>query len=341
MANINEVAKIAGVSKATVSNVFSKKKKVSEEVAQRVLDICRDLKYHPNKAAASLTTKKTNIIGLYMTNRMDFFKSYYNDLIKGIIYTASELDYKVLLDISKQNNDENSYYKLLSMAEPIEGYILHSPQVDDERIGEMLERNIAFILIGSPSNKENKDILYIDVDNEDMTYQTTKHLLELGHKNIGFLNSMHNATITFNRLKGYIKALTEYKIEFNPAFVYNTDNTAATGKPLCNELLVKNPNITAIMTCSDDVAVGVYEVIRQRNLKIPQDISVIALGGDDYGSGLDPRLTTVLVNYTSMGAKAIELLIKKINGEDIFENYIIAESKMMKGNSTGPVKKNV
>ncbi|MCG8499157.1 MAG: LacI family transcriptional regulator [Firmicutes bacterium] len=332
MATINDIAKAAGVSKATVSNVFTKKKPVGQEIKQRVLEVCKELNYYPNRMASSLVTKRTNIIGLLLENSKEKFKHFYGDLINGVMTSAAKCGYKVLLDACTDDY-EQVHTTLIARSDPIDGSIIHAPIIEDDRILEMIDKHIPFVLIGRPSDEIDEGIFYIDVNNVDLACKTTTHLLQLGHREIGFLNSRPNMTITFDRLKGYIEALGAYGIPFNPSLVYNSDNTAATGKVTCSELLKNNPQVTAMITCSDDVAVGVYDVLEKKGYRIPDDISVIALGGDDYSGMLEPRLTTVLIDYRKMGKLAVELLLKRIKKEPVDEKRIIVEAKTFKGES--------
>ncbi len=213
-----------------------------------------------------------------------------------------------------------------------------APVVDDVRISEMVGNNIPFVLIGRVSDENELSVLQVDIDNTDLTYKTTTHLLELGHKWIGFLTSEPNMTITFDRLKGYINALADYGISFNPSLVYNTDNSAATGKPLCESMLDRNPDITAIITSSDDVASGVYEVLYNRGFRIPDDFSVAALGGEDFTDLLKPRLTNILIDFKEMGYKAFDLLFKRIKNEPIKEKRVIVPIKTIDGESCSRCK---
>ena len=338
MATLNEIAKIVGVSKATVSNVFTKKKKVSPEVTRRVLEACERLNYYPNRMAASLTTKRMNILGLLLNDEGPVIKKYQKELIGGVLLASSRNGYRILVDMCSLDNNV-VYNSLISGSDPMDGTIITAPVTHDERIRIMTEKNVPFVLLGRPPMECGEDILFVDVDNVDLVYRTVQRLIRVGHRKIGLLNSHPDTTISSDRLKGCQKALTENKIRYDAALVYHTDNTAATGKTAAEELMRAHPDTTAVIACSDDVAVGVYEVMDQWKVSIPDQISVVALGGDDYIDKLKPRLTTATMDYNLMGREAVGLLLKKIRNQPIRSNKVITYAQIMEGQSIAPPQK--
>ena len=332
MATINDIAKQIGISKATVSNVLTKKKPVSDALTERVLEACKQLNYYPNRIASSMVTKKFLIIGLMLENAKDSSKRFYGDLIRGVSITASEYGYRVLLDINTVGGEhiQNSH---ISRSDPVDGSIILSPLLEDARVDEMLKCNLPFVVIGKLTGEVNENVLSVDVNNVELVRETTCFLLEKGHKRIGFLNSKPNLTITFERLKGYIQALNEHHIGFEPELVYNTAHTEQSGFELCARLLKESPGISAIITCSDEVASGVYRCLKEEGKNIPEDIAVIALGGDDFSNTLNPKLITVQIDYTKIGREAVKLLMKKINKETVGNQHIIVDAKRTQGMS--------
>ena len=130
MATLNEIAKIVGVSKATVSNVFTKKKKVSPEVTRRVLEACERLNYYPNRMAASLTTKRMNILGLLLNDEGPVIKKYQKELIGGVLLASSRNGYRILVDMCSLDNNV-VYNSLISGSDPMDGTIITAPVTHD------------------------------------------------------------------------------------------------------------------------------------------------------------------------------------------------------------------
>jgi DNA-binding LacI/PurR family transcriptional regulator len=306
----------------TVSNVFGEKdNRVSPEVREKIMQLAENMKYRPNKIAKALVENRSEIISVMLEQNSTMKKHIYQSLVSGVLSNCTKNKYRVLLDTLVDWDDKSSH--LLSN-EFYDGAIIQAPSLGDKRIDEMMEEDIPFVVIGQ-SIKNNDDVMFVDVNNVKIAYDITNILIKRGHQKIGFLNSMPNLTITFDRLSGYVKALQEHNISFNPALIYNTDNTQVTGYPCAKDLFKSNPDITAVITCSDDVAVGLYSVIEENNMRICEDVSVFALGGDDYLHTLVPRLSTVKIDYFKIGEAASELLINVLCGKPVSSKHVIVD----------------
>lgn len=332
MPTMRDIANAANVSVTTVSNVFSKKdNRVSPEVKEKILSLARQMKYRPNQIAKALSNSRTDIVCVMLEYGDTLEKRIYQSLISGVLTGCSHENYRVLLD---PKFDPSGSTCRLSKNEMYDGAIIQAPLLDDERIHEMLEENIPFVLIGQ-MDKNYDQVMFVDVDNVKIAYDITSVLIERGHKKIGFLNSMPNLTITFDRLSGYVKALQDHGILFNPALVYNTDNKRAVGYKCANELLKSNPDISAVVACSDDAAVGLYAAIRENGREVGRDIAVFALGGDDYLDELTPKLSTVKIDYFKIGTIAANLLISALKERPTESNHIIVDVEYVLADSLG------
>lgn len=327
MANINDVARKAGVSKSTVSNVFNGKKNVSDEIRQKVFSIADNMGYYPNKLASALTTKRTGLTGLFIDNNSRFRHMDYK-LIEGVSRELKKTNKHMILYLQAgKDNDENAIdinNKLI--AEPIDEAIIIAPMVKDIRINELIDMRKPIVLIGQAPNNALPRVKCLDVDNIQISYEVTKHLLELGHRKIVLINSDSNMTISIDRMKGYIKALKEYGIEFNPEYTFNSDNTEEMGQQLGMRIL-NNLDMTAVITSSDEVASGLYMEAKQAGISIPKDLSIFALGGTD--KELTPSLCTVYVDYEKLGREAVNLLSnKEALANQVIDSYrlLIADS---------------
>ena len=325
MSTMKDIADIANVSVTTVSNALTKKNtRVSPELREQIHKIANDMKYKPNQIASALAKKHTNIISILIDHNGDIEKNYYHSLIAGALISSSHAGYRVLLDMI-HNREIDSFH--LSRNEIYDGAIVQAPLISDNRINEMLDENIPFVVIGRSNTVNDPQMMFVDVDNLKIVYDITELLIQKGHRKIGFLNSMPNLTITFDRLSGYTKALADSGIPFKPSYVYNTDNTKVTGYSLGKDLLEKNPEITAVMVCSDDVAVGLYKVLSERNLNVGKDMSVFALGGDDFSDSLYPKLSNVKIDYFNIGKIASEMLIQSLKGKPPAERHVIVNTE--------------
>ena len=334
MPNISDIAQAAGVSKATVSNVFTNNKKVSSHLKQKVLNASDELNYHPNHVASSLATKKTYTIGLLLGSGYDGFKKFFGELIGGVTAAAAQYGYRVLLDTSSAGN-EKTHRNLISRADPFDGSIILAPVLEDIRIKDMLMHSTPFVIVGRPA-EENPDVLSVDVDNENLVYNTVLHLTEMGHKKIGFLNSGKDMTISFDRLKGYVDAMLKNRIDIDTSLICNIEETKKPDLSFYTKFIRSKKDLSAIITSSDETAYMVYKALECESLKVPQDVSVVALGGEDFLDKLIPRVTTVAIDYNAMGKKAVEMLVNKFNDIPILQNRVIFEARVLKGDSCAP-----
>lgn len=317
MANINDVARKAGVSKSTVSNVFNGKKNVSDEIKQKVLKIADEMGYYPNKLASALTTKRTELTGLFIDNNSKFRHMDYK-LIEGVSRELNKTNKHMILYLQAGKNSEKNEMDINNklIAEPIDDAIIVAPMVKDIRINELIDMKKSIVIIGQAPNNSLPKVKCLDVDNIRMSYEVTKHILELGHRKIVLINSDPNMTISIDRMKGYIKALKEYDIEFNPEYTFNSDNTEKMGQQLGNRIF-NSLDMTAVITSSDEVASGLYIEANKMGISIPNDVSIFALGGTD--KKLKPSLCTVYVDYEKLGREAVALL----SNHEVVTNKVI------------------
>jgi len=336
MPTISDIAAAAGVSKATVSNVFTNNKKVSPQLKQKILKISEELKYYPNHVASSLATKKTFIIGLLLGSDYDGKKRFFGELIGGVTLAAASRGYRVLIDTCSAGNDKTQI-NLISRADPFDGSVILAPVLDDARIKDMLLHSTPFVILGRPP-QENPAVLSVDVDNVGLVYKTAMHLIELGHKKIGFLNSGKDMTISVDRFKGYVDAMIQSNIEIDTTLISNVEDLTKTDLSFYSNFIRQNKTMSAVITSSDEIAYMVYKAAMQEELIVPKDLSVVALGGEDYLDRLSPRVTTAKIDYSLMGKKAIEMLLDKLNGKPIENNRVVFDASIKIGRSCAPYR---
>lgn len=324
---INDIANYLGIAKSTVSNVFTKKKYVSEEIRQKVLKACEEMDYYPSFIASTLVTKRTNIIGIFFELNAKY-QDYYSDLIRASMETAADKGFQVLLYYN--NYAENVSKMLVKGKAPIDGAILVSPQRLDPRIKNFSKVNIPFIVVGHLSNKETLRNLYfdqVDTDNKLLTYQVTGKLIEMGHEKIAFLNSKSALTITEDRQLGYKECLKRNKIKVDDTIIFHTGSTEEEGYKIGAQLMENRLDVTAFITANDLLSAGIYRAAVEKGLSIGGDLSVIALGGSVYtNSKLNPPLSHAKQNYHKMAEIATSRLIERITVEKQLESKIFIES---------------
>lgn len=339
MVTIDDVAKKAGVSKATVSSVFSKKRPISKNVTERVLHVAKELNYMPNHVARSLATKKTMIIGLKMPMREFELSSFENKVINGVVTQCTKHGYRVLLD--RINDDmEND----LMSKDPVDGIILYNLKNEDEWIEQLKRTNIPFVLIGRP-NEADRDTKFVGNNNVEIVKEVVEFLIEKGHQDILFLNSALGMTVTEDRKEGLKQAFENYSLPFREeAIVYNDPNkyehASDYGYQATLERLESDKRYTAIIAETDRAAFGVLRAVRRLGVNIPNDLSLVALSNNEtIASETNPRLTGVELFPEKLGEEAAKIVVNMLNNQLVPREKIVP-AKLIERNSCTPNQTN-
>lgn len=320
MSKIDDVARLAKVSKGTVSNVFSGKRPTSEDVRRRVFKAAKELNYTPNHIARSLVTKETMIIGLkipFAQNKL--LGGLHTKLVNGVIAQAALNNYRVLIDTSPP---EGTDIKHLS-TDPMDGVIVMDPEKEDIRVEILKERGAPFVVVGVPHDAT--DVPYVNNNNVEVTTSMTELLIKNGHRKILFLNAPVIKTVSEDRKHGFYQGFEKQLVPYDESYnIYKEDqyeDSSLYGYRMVKYYFEdkKEMPFTAIITDTDAVAVGVLRALRELALNVPEDISVVALS-DDLANALDPPLTTVNLYPERLGREAVKLLIEQIKARDLSMN---------------------
>ncbi|WHZ57586.1 LacI family DNA-binding transcriptional regulator [Metabacillus hrfriensis] len=313
MVTIGDVAKQAGVSKSTVSNVFSKKRPISEDVTKRVIRVAKELNYVPNHMARSLAIKKTMIIGLKMPTVKDYeLSSFETKVINGVVKKSSENGYRVLLDRIYEGDDQTNFSR-----DPVDGVILLNPREDDARIVQYRDSSMPFVLIGRP-DRTDMDIKCVDNNNIEMAKEVGEYLIGNGHREILFLNASYHMTVAEDRKAGLMQAYDNYNMPFDEGnVVYYGQSTFSNASEYGYVSFlekIKEKKYTAVIADSDRVALGVMRAAREMEVDIPGDVSLIALSNNEtLALETTPNLTSVELFPEKLGEEAAEVLINMLN----------------------------
>ncbi|MDK2946360.1 MAG: LacI family transcriptional regulator [Geotoga sp.] len=325
---ISDIAKMANVSKATVSYVINNKPGVSETTRNKILQIIEEHNYIPNLVARGLAGKKTNFIGLVIPDISDMF---YARIIKGVEHTANKFGYSLnLFTTQAQPEREKQVISIINKGF-FDGLILMSYFLDKKLINLLKVSNIPLVLIDNPIS--DNDIYKVIIDNEEGGYNATKYLIQLGHTKICFLMGPDAAWDSNSRFKGYLKALKEHSIEFNPQLVEKGNFTREGGYRATKKLLKKNIKFTAIFSANDQMAIGAIQALKEEGYNVPGDVSIIGFDNIEASSIIDPPLTTVNQPSYNLGEKAVEVLVNLINKEPPKQKKIILKTEIIERKS--------
>ncbi len=337
MTNIYELAKKAGVSHMTVSRAFNNPEQVNKKTREKIFRIADELSYRPSLVARSMRTKRTNYIGLILP---DIINPFFPEIVRGVDDYARKSDHNVILVNTDNDYEKQTSSLYMFINRGVDGVILSGiagGKKDRKFINKIVERNIPAVLIDRfiPDLKSS----YVITNNFKAAYDATNYLIKLGHKKIGVISSPQKIKIFQDRLKGYKQALKESSIKYREDFIAEGEENIESGYETTKKLFTKVNNFTAIFAMCDFMAFGVYKYCKEKNIKIPDDISVISID-DIYTSALiTPPLTTMAQQKYEIGFNAAKILIESIKKNKLPEKQMILEAKFIERNSCGHVKK--
>lgn len=323
-----DVAKLAGVSPATVSNVMNNANKVRGETVERVQAAMAQLNYQPNMVARSLTTRKTMQIGIVLE---DIRNPYYGEIVEHFEAAASAKGYFVNICTGTQNID---HYLDNFITRRLDGvFVAALPhKFDLSKLDQLLENDIK-VLVSGNADVDYRRFSSIENDYPAAMKQAVAYLAELGHHEIAYLSGLSHEMGYDLRCSAYLQqmqqlALTPALIDGEPP--YKTDVHA--GYRQACRLLDSGTPFTAVICGNDLMAIGAMRAFFERGLRVPDDISVIGFDGIDLSRYQTPSLTSLAVEAKTFGEKAFDLLYAAMTQETT--GFYSNKLKMICGEST-------
>ena len=321
MMTIEDVARVAGVSTATVSRVLNGTATVSEKTRQKVEDAVKQCNYHANMLGSGLRSRTTKTVLCIIST---FVNSFYAKVIKGIEDEAEANGYKVLIGTNYDMAEREDSYLSLVRNRLADGVILMRPSVDKEALETLAS---AFPVVQCDCPSESPEIPSVSIDNRAAAREMTKRLIACGHKKIALLRVADGYAVAEARFNGYREALAEAGIPFSEKLVLEGNYGYRNAKSVVSEFLeTERPD--AIFALSDRMAAGAMTAIREKGLSVPGDISLGGFDKIDLSYMVDPPLTTVSQNQSQMGREAMRKLLSLMrNGKKEKSTYIDYEIK--------------
>lgn len=309
MASLKDVAKLAGVSTATVSRVINHSDKVNPKTRKKVFKAVKALNFKPSRVAQRLRVRngKKKLIGLIVP---DIQNPFYVDVVKGVEDMAYEKDYAILMCNFAQDEAKEKLYIDLMRTESVGGLLLAPVSDNDQKVIDLVEDGIPIVCI---DRGITADVDIVVVDNRQGAYNAVDHLIKKGHKRIAYISGLPNIATSKYRLQGYSEALRDNNIKVDEKLILSGDSKHKSGKILSAKLLdLKNPP-SALFTGNNLITLGALETIHSRGLTIPDDIAIIGFDDMPWSISLNPPLTAVSQPGYEIGKRATELLFNRIN----------------------------
>jgi len=331
---IKDIAKLAGVSKATVSRVLNNSKPVSEEIKKKVLAVIEETQYQPSQIARSLINKETKLIGVLIP---DVSNSVFSKIIQGVELEAIKHGYNVLLCNSRYDEKVELEYLDILRDKEVDGLIYHgfkSTSVIEDKL-KHFNKPVVMIGIGPMST----DLPVVMIDNKKAAYEATQHIIELGHKRIGMIHGPLEDPFAGNdRYDGYRTALKDAGIDLDTTIIEEGHYKLNDGYRAMNRLLEAKPLPTAVFCANDEMAIGAIKCSIDNGFKVPEDISFVGFDDIDIAGIYSPSVTTISQPFNEKGVSAIQLLMKLINGKEV-NHRIVHDHRLIKRESTRKLEK--
>lgn len=327
-ASIKDVAREAGVSIATVSRVINDINIVNEDTKKKVKDVIDRLGYRPNIVARSLKTQKTSTIGIVIP---DISNQFYPEIVRGAEDVANIYNYNIILCNTDLDPEKEKEYVMVLKEKMVDGVLYMSNSLEKNIVELLREYEIPTVLVET-IDKE-KSLPSVTIDNEKAAFDAVQYLIDKGNKKIAFVG-MHQDAVNAcaYRFFGYKDALGKNNIEFNSSIVSFGGLKALDGYEGILKI-IKNNSIDSVFCASDEIAMGVINALRDKGIKVPEQIDIIGFDDIYAASIFYPKLTTVSQPTYDMGSVGMRMLIKAINKKTIDEEHFVLPYRIIERDS--------
>ncbi|EHR8835288.1 LacI family DNA-binding transcriptional regulator [Shigella flexneri] len=307
-ATVSDVAALAKVSSATVSNVISNRVgKVSAKTRLRVLDAIKELNYTYNENAATLRSNKSNIIGLVIH---DLSNPYYTELIAKITRHLAKLGYATILACSDENlENQQSYLHLMKRHNALAVLLCPTWDTTAKHLDAWRKASPTMTFLRPINNNEND---YIGIDNYQAAYDLTKQLINDGHQHIAFIGGRQHSRLRRQRLQGWKDAHSDANISWQESRIIECASSMTAGASATTQLLQKDSAITALVCYQDIVAFGAMNALQFAGKKVGSDVAVTGFDGLSEAEGWLPSLTTAEVQISELTNHIVSRLLDRL-----------------------------
>lgn len=309
---MKDIAELAGVSATTVSRVFHSPNLVRAGTRERVLYICKKNQYVYNATAGDLSRKNSSVVGMIVPTTKN---PVFGNNIQGVQEKAQELGYSIMMGHSNYDNKSERNLLQRFQEHQVAGLILAGFTFGQEIfIKNLIKSGIPCIV--TSERLDDSSMSYVGYDNLKAAYIVTEYLIGLKHRRIGLLIGPYSKTNRAKkRLEGYKRALEKHGIPYDPSQVIEREPTLIDGKEAMGVLLSLKERPTAVFAASDWLAIGGLAAIKERELRVPEDISLAGFDDIDVAAYCDPPLTTIMVPSYEMGSLAMRALVDMIKDD--------------------------
>jgi LacI family transcriptional regulator len=311
---IRQIAKLAGVSRSTVSRVINEHPNVSRETREQVLQVVSETGFLPDPIARSLSSRRAGIIGLVIPLAIQslFEDPFFPRLMQGISQGCNSLGYTLSLFLFHSEEEERKLHHRISRNRLLDGVIVTATRTGDPFIPQLIANRIPFVVHG---RHEDPQVSFVEVDNEMGAYTAVTHLVRLGRRRIALITGPSTSPAAEDRKRGYLKALHERMVRVDESLIVQGDFTETSGYEGMRRLLPHEPD--AVFVASDTMALGALRALRGAGKHVPDEVALVGFDDTPQAATANPSLTTIRQPIQQTGVLAVEMLIDMLeNGGD-------------------------
>jgi LacI family transcriptional regulator len=333
---LEDIGKLADVSRATVSRVINGYPHIRPEVRERVERVIQQTGFQPNAVARSLASNQSNIIGLFIPSVVQFIfgDAYLSALIPGIAQACNTHEYTLALFLFTTEDEEQKHFRRILGSSTVDGLIITADRRETTLTNDLLANDVPFVLIGRPASLSDR-VSFVDAENVHGAYNAVNHLLQQGYQRIGLISTTLN-TAAEDRTAGYIQALRDCGMPIATELIAEGDFTERSGYLAMQQLLPLRPD--AVFATSDMMAVGALRAIHEARLSVPHDIALVSFDGLPPSENATPPISTVRQSVHEIGSLAVETLINIMQTGTQPPRHIILPTELVVRTSSSAVR---
>lgn len=331
--NLEEIGRMAGVSRSTVSRVINDAPNVSSEARTRVESVIAATGYRPHAAARSLASNRTGVVGLVIPSAVEalFADPYFGRLIFGVSTAAYQLGMTLSLFIFKEESEEDAIYSRVVGPGLVDGVIVTATRMGDPLIDDLVDARMPFVVVGRPD--DGRPAFSVDADNAGGGRLAAEHMAQLGYRRVGMIAAPSNTTAGVDRRMGFLGGAADAGLDVGDR-IFEGDWSEQSGRQAMAQLLsVDRPE--AVFVSSDRMAIGALRAIREAGLVCPDDIAIVSFDGLVPPDHTVPPLTSVAQPVAEVGAEAARILHAMITGERTEPESVVLPTQLMVRESCG------
>ncbi len=330
--NLEQIAKLSGVSRSTVSRVINNDPNVSEVTRDKVMQVVKRVNYTPNAAARGLAAGRKHVLGLVIPTGVAalFTDPYFPILIQGVSSACNAREYSVMLWLAEPEYERRQIRQIMYSG-LVDGVIVSSMLLNDSLVQALSDGDLPFMLVGRHPTDTRAS--YVDADNIGGAREAVTHLLRLGRTRVATITGPQNMIAGTDRLAGYLAALRDRGLISDPSLIAEGDFTESGGYRAMQQLL--SHRLDAVFAASDTMAIGAIRALREAGLRVPDDVAVVGFDDLPQSARTEPPLTSVRQPIYRLGTTTVDSLLDLIEYPDSPPRRIVLPTELVVRTSCG------